>query len=301
MLALSKRRKFLVAVSGGRDSVALLHGLHRLGFRNLAVIHLDHRLRGAASRADARFVARLAGTLNLPVESTRADTRGYAKSEGVSLELAARIMRHIFFEDAARRTRCRSILVAHHADDQVETCLFNFLRGSGAAGLAGMHFEKRHRHFTLFRPLLNVRRSEIDEFVARHRIEFREDATNAGLFATRNKLRHRVIPAIEDAMGTSYADAILRAAAIFAAEEEWMRGEAHVESETLSVRDLTAAPLALRRRIVRQWLHQRGIADVGFSEVERVLSLLDMERGPAKVNLPGSCHARRRQGRLFLE
>jgi tRNA(Ile)-lysidine synthase len=95
----------------------------------------------------------------------------------------------------------------------------------------------------------------------------------------------------------------LRAAEIFAAEDEWMRGETmrfEIGAE-LSARDLAAAPLALRRRVVRNWLEQMEIPEVGFAETERVLALLDTRTGPAKVNLPGGCHARRRAGKLFLE
>lgn len=293
-----------MAVSGGRDSVALLHGLHALGFRRLTVIHLDHGLRGAASRADARFVERLAKRLGHAFLGTDCDTRTYAELSGLSLEHAGRIMRHHFFEGAARRARSRVILLAHHADDQVETCLFNFLRGAGAAGLAGMRPVKEHARFTLHRPLLAVRRAEIDSFIARKKIRFREDATNADpAAATRNRLRHEVIPALAATMGDSFADAILRAAAISAAEDEWMHGEVArfgVGAE-LAVSALRAAPLALRRRVVRAWLEAGGVADIGFAEIERTLALLEVDAGPAKVNLPGGCHARRRQGKLFLE
>ncbi len=300
--ALQKSRRHLVAVSGGRDSVALLHGLHALGHRKLTVIHLDHRLRGRASRDDAKFVERLAKKLDLPFLGTDCGTREYAALEKVSLEHAGRIMRHAFFEGAAHRTRCRNILLAHHADDQIETCLFNFLRGSGAAGLAGMQAIKAYEDFTLLRPMLGIRRAEIDAFIARRKIKFREDATNAELHATRNKLRHRILPAIRETIGDSSAEAILRAATIFAAEDEWMQsavGE-NIPKE-LAVRELSAQPLALRRRIVRQWLRNSGLAETSFTEVERVLSLLKIANGPAKVSLPRGRHARRRQGLIFLE
>lgn len=292
-------RAFLVAVSGGRDSVALLHALHAAGRRKLTVVHLDHRLRGRVSTGDARFVARLAEQLGYPALIGRADARAYARDRGMSVELAARELRHVFFEACARRTRCRRVLLAHHADDQIETCLHRFLRGSGPAGLAGMRRETVLGRLTLIRPLLGVRRAEIDAYVAVHRLRFREDATNAEPTATRNRLRHEVLPLVERVIGPP--DAILRAAEIFAAEEEWMAAEVAKFPLTgeLAVPALRSQPLALQRRVIRRWLESADVP-VGFAEVERVRALLD-GNGPAKVNLPEDRHARRRRGAIFLE
>lgn len=292
------RRAYLVAVSGGRDSVALLHALHALGHKKLTVVHLDHRLRGRASAADAAFVACLAKKLGHPALLGRADARAYAAGRGLSIEHAARELRHVFFEACARRTRCRRVILAHHANDQIETCLHNFLRGTGVAGLAGMRPATSVGALTFVRPLLGIRRAEIDAYIAAHGLKFREDATNAGRDATRNRLRLDVIPAITRAVGPSFGDAILRAAEILREEDAWMESLVAPPPATLRVADLRALPLAARRRTVRRWLRERGVAEAGFAETERVLSLLD---GPAKINLPGDRHARRRAGEIFLE
>jgi tRNA(Ile)-lysidine synthase len=302
-----KSRRVLVAVSGGRDSVALLHGLHALGFRKLTVIHLDHQLRGRSSKADAKFVAHLAKKLGFACVTGQADVRGYAKARAVSIEHAAREMRHIFFAGVARREHCRTVFLAHHADDQVETCLFNFLRGSGAAGMAGMRPESLQKIGTtelrLLRPMLAIRRSEIETHLDHHKLTWREDASNLSPEHTRNRLRQRVIPMLAEEFGPSFPEAILRASAILAAEDDWMRAEAEKfpTADDLPVRGLAEKPLALRRRIVRRWLKKSGIAEAGFVETERVLSLLDIAKGPARINLPGELHARRREGRIFLE
>jgi tRNA(Ile)-lysidine synthase len=304
--ALPGPKRALVAVSGGRDSVALLHGLHALGWKKLTVVHLDHQLRGRVSRADAKFVERLAAKLGFRSVSGRADVRGYAAERGISIETAARELRHVLLAGVARRERCRDVLLAHHAEDQVETCLFNFLRGSGAAGLAGMRAETTLEvgsvRLRVRRPMLKIRRAAIDAFLSSRRIRWREDASNRSPEHTRNRLRIRILPALAEEFGPSFPDAILRAAEILAVEEDWMRGEVErVDvSGDLTVRDLAAAPLALRRRVVRAWLDAAGVADVGFVETERVLMLLD-PAGPAKINLPGGRHARRRQGKIFLE
>ena len=151
--------------------------------------------------------------------------------------------------------------------------------------------------------MLRIRRDEINAFLTARKIRWREDASNLSDAHTRNRLRLRILPTLADEFGPAFPDAILRAAEILAAEEDWMRGEVGrfaIDAE-LSVRELAAAPLALRRRIVRRWLERMQISEPGFAETERVLTLLDAGGGPAKVNLPGDCHARRRQGKIFLE
>ncbi len=157
--------------------------------------------------------------------------------------------------------------------------------------------------FTLVRPLLAVRRRVIDAYVASRKFTFRDDASNAELAATRNRVRHQLLPVIAETCGDSFGDAVLRNARIFAAEEDFLRETLDQIPivEELSVRELRAYSLALRRRIVRRWLRVHGIAEAGFAEVERVLALIQPGAKAAKINLPGAAHARRRAGRLFLE
>lgn len=295
---ISRRRRLLVGVSGGRDSMALLHALRALGFEKLTVCHLDHGLRGRTSRADAEFVRRSAAGCGF--ESARAGTDEFAKSLRTSTESAARELRYAFFRECAKRRRCRTLLLAHHADDQVETCLFQFLRGSGAAGLAGMKPVGTRDGLTIIRPLLAVGRGEIDRYIAENAIRFREDGSNASAAHTRNRIRHVVIPAIREAFGPGFRDAVLRAAEIFRMEDEWMGGQLPETGARLSCRQLREMPDALRHRVVIRWLRKSGVPGPGFAETRRVLSLLDPGRGPAKVSLPGNLHARRRAGKIFL-
>jgi tRNA(Ile)-lysidine synthase len=295
-----KTKKLLVGVSGGRDSMVLLHALQRVGYRKLVVCHIDHMLRGKAAKADAAFVRRQVAKAGLTFESARARTKDYAIANKKSLELAARELRRAFFAECARKHRCRLILLAHHADDQIETCLFNFLRGSGPAGIAGIKPVSKLGNLAIHRPLLAVSRDDIERYRQLRRIPFREDSSNAEYFHTRNKLRHEILPAIEKMLGPAFRKAIPRAAEILRAEEEWMSSLVPAVAETLSCRDLRAMPLALQRRVARAWLAARGIPEPGWEETCRVLSLLDTA-GPAKINLPGDRHARRRAGVIFLE
>ena len=295
------RKKYLVAVSGGRDSMALLFGLHSLGYRKLVVCHLNHHLRGMAATADSRLAGMAARKLGMGFELGEADVRQHASKEKLSLETAARDLRYTFFRSCARDHRCKRIFLGHHADDQIETCLFNFLRGSGAAGLGGMKLVAQAHGLEIVRPMLGIVRNEITAFVTERNIPYRDDRSNAGVSHTRNMLRNQIIPGIKRAFGASFDPAILRAAEILREEESWMASLVPEVGDVLSCATLRSMPIALRRRVVLRWLRQAKIEEVGFAETSLVLSLLDMEHGPAKVNLPGRRFARRRAGAIFLE
>jgi len=297
----SPRKKYLVGVSGGRDSMALLFALNFLGYRKLIVCHLNHRMRGAAADADSFLVYAAAKKLGYPLELGEADVRAHARQEKLSLETAARGLRYAFFQTCAKDNRCKRILLAHHGDDQIETCLFNFLRGSGAAGLGGMKPLAHAHGLEIVRPMLGLMRKEITAFVSEQGIPYREDRSNADVAHSRNRLRSRVIPEIERALGPSFKAAILRAAEILREEESWMASLVPKVENALCCATLRELPPALRRRIVLRWLRQANIPEPGFADTNLVLSLLDVRNGPAKVNLPGNWHARRRAGSLFLE
>jgi len=325
--------RYLIGVSGGRDSVALLHWLISFGYERLIVCHLNHRLRGRSSDADARFVKRLierykqglAGhALRLPgartgkrsarptmagrieFELASANVRARGKKQKMSIETAAREARYAFFAETARRRNCRTIFVAHHADDLVETFLINLFRGAGSAGLAAMREISTRRidsvDLTIVRPFLCVWRKEIDDYVGEHRLRFREDAMNKSLTPLRNRIRHRIIPYLEKMLGRSIRQNIWRTAMIAAEEEKWIEDEFRDSTHTdLSVVKLRALPIALQRRALLKWLRAQNVADIGFDAIERVRSLADRDTRIAKVNLPENRHARRRAGKIFIE
>jgi tRNA(Ile)-lysidine synthase len=300
----SPDERCLIGVSGGRDSVALLHQLLAAGFKDLIVCHLDHALR-PESAEDARFVADLAEKHELEAVIGRQDVAARAKHRRQSLETAAREARYGLFAQTARNRDCPRLFLAHHADDQVETFLFNLFRGSAGNGLAGMRPLSTQTiggvTLQISRPLLGVWREEIDAYIARHRLAFCEDASNTDPRHTRNRLRHEIIPAIESALGREIRHPIWRAAEILRAEEEWLAdlyppGDLPAELATLEIR---TQPLAWQRRRLHAWLKANAVPNVGFEEVEAVRALLASRT--AKANLPGGWHARRRAGKLFLE
>jgi len=326
--------RYLIGVSGGRDSVALLHWLTSLGYKKLIVCHLNHELRGRSSDADARFVQKLVATSNEKIvgqalrlsgqqkgkrsacpttkmshinfELGRANVRSLARKKKTSLETSAREARYSFFAEAAKRHRCHTIFLAHHADDLVETFLFNLIRGAGLTGLAGMRNVSTRRidgvDLTIVRPLLSVWRSDIDEYVHERHLRFREDATNKTLAATRNRIRNRIIPYLEKILGRNIRQNIWRTAIIAAEEENWLDREVPDSTNAdLSLSELRALPVALQRRAIMKWLRAQNVSEVGFDVIERVRSLADRDALIAKVNLPHDRHARRRAKTIFIE
>jgi tRNA(Ile)-lysidine synthase len=301
-------KRYLIGVSGGRDSITLLNLLVDFGYKKLIVCHLNHQLRGASSRGDARFVEKVACNLRLDCEIASTDVGALAKRSKLSIETAARFARLAFFVEIARRRRCSKIFLAHHADDLVETALLNLFRGAGPGGMAAMRRISIHKigktQLTILRPLLGVWRSEIDSYISQRHLEFREDATNAVPHSSRNKIRHRILPDIEKQFGRTVRKTIWRAAQIWSEEESLL--DSLLSSQMISVARLAVAalqkmPVALQRRAILRWLRARKVADVSFDIVENVRSLLKPNARAAKVNLPRDRHVRRRAGKIFVE
>ena len=296
----------LIGLSGGADSVALLHLLLENNCRNLILCHFNHQLRGDDSDTDAIFVKNLAESFQVCCELGTGDVQARATCKKISLEMAAREARYEFFAKMAKKHNVKILLLAHHADDQVETCFLHFLRGTGSAGLAGMLPMSQRTidgiELTIVRPLLSISKKELVAFLTSHQVAWREDASNKSHLPTRNRLRNRVLPLLDELIGSSYRSAITRTATILAAEDEYLESLAapHAKDQQLKTQELAAMPLALQRRIVHAWLRHHDFSEVSFAEVERVLSLLNLD-GPAKVNLAGDAHARRRAGAIFLE
>lgn len=296
----------LLAISGGADSVALLYLLLELGYCNLTLCHFNHQLRGIDSDQDETFVKNLAKKLHLSLEIGRANVKEIAAQKHLSLETAAREARYHFFAAIAQKENISKLLLAHHADDQIETCFFNFLRGTGSAGLAGMLPSSQRTiqgtTFTLIRPLLSISKEKLKIYLEKKQIPFCHDATNDSHLPTRNRLRHRLFPLLDEIFGKTYRSAILRTATILEAEDSYLESLilSDAINEALSIKALQQMPLALRRRTVHAWLRKQSFDDIGFVEVERVLSLLE-ENNPSQVNLPKNRHACRSKEIIFIK
>ena len=303
----SPRKRYLVGVSGGRDSVALLHWLGAMGYKTL-IVAISIINFGTIQRGGCAFRRETGGKHRIRLEIGSASVASFAKKKKLSLESAARELRYSFFANVAKRTGCRTIFLGHHADDLVETFLINLFRGSGTAGLAAMREVSTRRinkvHLTIVRPLLAIWRDEIDEYVRTHRLKFREDSTNKDLAPLRNRIRRRVIPYLEKTLGRSIRRNIWRTAMIAAEEErffETLLPEKLSNLSTVSVGPLQDLDVAVQRRMLHQWLNGATVPAVGFDLIERVRALLDKTGRVAKTNLPRDRHVRRRAGKLFIE
>jgi tRNA(Ile)-lysidine synthase len=294
--------RVLVAVSGGLDSMVLLRVLHELARRHswkLIVAHFNHQLRGRSSDADERLVVRTAKTFHLRIVVERADVRGFARAQKVSIEMAARKLRHEFLARVAARFGIRSIALAHHADDQVELFFLRILRGSGGAGLTGMQWRSASpgdAKIKLVRPLLGQSKQALREYARAAEVPFREDASNVRLEFQRNRIRHELLPLLRRKYQPALDRVVLRLMEIVGAEaecigrlaEEWLAGERRI-----SFADL---PRAIQRRCLQLELLELGVTPE-FDLVER----LRLEPGRKVVIEPGLTVVRTYSGEVGLE
>jgi len=288
-----------VAVSGGADSVCLLHVLCALRPRwdlRLTVLHLDHKLRGEESCQDAAFVRALAAALDLPFEFGEADVSALCRETGDNLEQAARTARMEFFRRFLRAGALDRVAVGHTRSDQAETVLFRFLRGAGTAGLAGI------RPVTadgIVRPLLDIERPEIEQYLRDHAIEWRQDSSNASAAFARNRIRHTLLPQLTRDWNPAMTETLAHTADWAQAEEAYWESElarlapAHLTIEPpavlLRVESLEALPLAVARRLVRRALEiaKGDLRGIGFEHLAGVLELAASAEGHGRLQIPG--------------
>lgn len=187
------KKKLLLAVSGGLDSMVLLHLFQELKF-DIAIAHCNFQLRGVESFEDQKFIQDYADANRIPIYVTQFDTEAFAKDYKLSTQVAARALRYNWFYELLEEENFDYILTAHHADDNLETFLINFTRGTGLEGLTGIPVENDK----IIRPLLFLTRNEIDEYAKAYEIQWREDSSNASDKYVRNKIRHHLVPILKE-------------------------------------------------------------------------------------------------------
>ncbi|HYO90755.1 MAG TPA: tRNA lysidine(34) synthetase TilS [Pyrinomonadaceae bacterium] len=323
----SAEASIVVAVSGGADSTALLLGLDellksgRLALR-LTVAHLNHGLRGEAGGADALWVSELASALGYEIKQGRVELAQRATARAENLEQAAREARYQFLAEAARECGARAVLTAHTMEDQAETVLLRLLRGSGADGLGGMEAMRTLEaggEVLLVRPLLGwAERSGTEEYCRERSVEFRTDEMNEDERFARVRVRRRLLPLLQTFNGR-VVEALARTASLLR-EDASILNSAAAELLTaasinasidgspsplpppLRVTVLSAAPRAVSRRALRQWI-ACGRGDLRRLEMVHLLAiegLLSGERGGRTIELPGGTTVTRKRGMLQL-
>ena len=303
----------LVAASGGADSTALLlclHDLTSLMGLQLSVAHLHHGLRGTEADEDAEFIRRMSAELGLPFLSERADVRARAAEGRGNLEEAAREARYEFLRRTAADIGADKIATGHSMNDQAETVLLRWLRGSGPGGLAGIHPVVDGR---LIRPLIACSRRQILDFLAERKAACREDSSNRDLHFRRNRIRHELVPYLEKHFNPRLIATLARAAGIAQATDDFVDSFAGGEFARLRVLlphgvalrpgEILELHPAVQRLVVRRALREvlgslRGIETV---HTEAVLRLCEPGRAGQCIDLPGGVRARRDLDRLEFE
>lgn len=312
----------LCAVSGGADSICLLHALYHLREQfpfTLSAAHYNHQLRGEESLRDKQFVEqfvslccgpqRLKDGSLLPavrLYTGQGDVAAQAKLQGTGLEETAREMRYAFLQHTAQSVGAQLIATAHTANDNAETILFHLARGSSLRGLGGIP----PRRDNLIRPLLTTTRREVEDYLFHYALPHMEDSSNQDDSYTRNRIRHQVIPVLED-ISPGFLSRMAQTAALLRSDEAFLTQEAQqladqaqTEEDGLSIQAalLAQAPAPIAFRAIRMLLGRLwdGDQNCGSTHLTAIWNLCREDNPSAQVHLPHSCTARRCYGRLLL-
>lgn len=293
---LGKGDRVLVALSGGPDSVALLYGLLALQAEfdlKLYVAHLNHKLRGKESNEDERFVKELTGQLKLKFFSKRIDVKKEAKKRKLSIEECARQVRYQYLEKLAERIKATKIATGHQADDQAETFLMRLLRGAGGAGLSGI----RPKRGKIIRPLIQIKREEIEKFLKASRIPYRLDSSNYLTDYFRNKIRLSLLPLIKEKFSPKIVDILNRTADIISGQQEYVEkiseqilqniGMKRRNTIILASQEFISYDICLQREIIRLCVRELegDLNQLTYESVERALNLTHQKKSGKKVQL----------------
>lgn len=295
-LSFLKEKKLLIAVSGGIDSMILLELLRQLDY-NITIAHCNFNLRGDESDGDEQFIREYASNNSIEIFVTNFDTEFFAADNKLSIQIAARQLRYVWFNQLLEENNLDYLLTAHHLDDSVETFLINFTRGTGLEGLTGIPQENG----SIIRPLLNFTRNEIESFAKENNILWREDSSNASDKYLRNKLRHDVIPVLKS-LNPAFSDSFLQTilnlqqsqslvndAAILVYKQVVVEkeGQKHIDIDKLK-------QLPNYKAYLYQWL-----SPFGFTAWNDICNLLDAQSG--KQVLSGGYRLLKNRGVLILE
>ena len=304
--------RLLVAVSGGPDSVALLHLLAMMASEyelSLVVAHLNHGLRGKEADREESFVRRMSQEMGLKCVSRKVDIITL-KEPGKSMEELCRDQRYTFLQEAATAVQATKIALGHHLDDQAETVLMHLLRGSGAEGLHGM---LPQREGMIIRPLLEVTRKEILSFLTETGLTSMDDSSNAHDCHLRNRIRHHLLPLLQDGYNPQIAANLSRTAEIMRLDDDYLAAEVEIwlkeqgivcgtEGQSLALPEFLKLHEAIQQRIIRTLLS--GILPFGkgisYRHVKAVLALAKGCHGSADLDLPGGVLLRREYERLVF-
>ena len=301
-------KKIVIAVSGGADSLALADLLNRSKQKfkiEICIAHYEHGLRGKDSLDDAKFVEEFAKSLGVEFFCEHGDVKNFSEENKISVETAARILRYEFLAKVRREKNFDAIALAHHADDQAETVLMRFLRGSSLAGLSAMKFFVRSEYGLLLRPLLKFKKSELEKYCLSRKIFPRIDETNFQADVTRNKIRLELLPTLKK-FNPAIVETLCRFAEISAEESDFITSEvekifpAVVKNHEILQKEFLKLHPALQRALIKKFveLETGSIKDFGFIHFEGVRKVLT--ENLSGVELPKNFRANLKHGKLTV-
>jgi len=309
---LSFNDRVLIGISGGPDSVTLLKVL--LSFKkryNLSffIAHFNHRLRGKESDEDVNFVKNLAQELGLLCEVKSGNLTGIARKEHLTLEEAARKYRYKFYSETAKKFKTNKIALGHNADDQVETVLMRFLRGSGLEGLMGIPPVRDK----IIRPLIECSREEIEGYCKEYKISYRVDSSNKEVVYFRNKIRLELLPLLSKDYNKNIKDVMLRLRSIVSEVSAYLNQETELlfkeivrrENSEMVIIDLkkcTFLPLVLKRRIIRKSIEavKGNLYSINFIHNNEILKLTEHQSGEKEIYLPGDLRVKKIYNKIII-
>ena len=313
---LEKNDRILVGVSGGPDSVTLLHVLNSLKKEyslNIIIAHLDHKFRGEESAADRKFCEDLAKKYNLEIMWEEIDVPGIAKEKGISPEEAARLARYDFFKRAAKEKNIHKIAVGHTRDDQAETVLMRIIRGAGMKGLGGISPVKEMGGNKIIRPLIEVSRKEVEDFIAEEHLRFRKDSSNEKTIFTRNKIRLELIPLLEKDFNPNIKEVLSNMAENLQIENEFLsryakrkfKSASKIKQEQILIdgKKFKKLPEAIRKRVLRAALEElKGdLRRLTYQHWKEMEELIDSRPVNSIVDLPAGISITKDRSNIILK
>lgn len=304
---INKGDSVLIGLSGGADSVCLTHALYMLSADlgiKLYTAHINHGIRGAEAARDEEFAKSFSKSLGIECFTMKADVPAVAKENGISEETAGRQIRYEFFKNLCKEHGIDKIATAHNKNDNAETLVMNFMRGSSIKGLCGIPYKREN----IIRPVLSLDRAQIEEYCRQNNLEYMTDSTNGSLLYTRNKIRHSLIPLIEKEFNSNFINTVTDNAALIGEDNEYIEKQTNeayksiVSDNTADIDSLKKLDKTLQRRIILRMIqHARAShEDIRSVYVNDVLDLLTKNSG-ASVNLSDNIVARIQYGNLIIE
>lgn len=307
---LEPQSHYLVALSGGADSLALAHScmcLAKAGWGTFTYCHVNHGLRGAEAEADEAFVKSFCQDRGLQLVVEQVQVLDLAKREGLSLEEAARGLRYEALYKQADLVKAKAVLTGHHSDDQAETVLFKLLRGAGLQGLGAMAPVQDK----LLRPFLGLSRRDLEDYCQALSLQFCVDTTNQDTYYTRNRIRLELLPALEKAYNPEIKQALCRTAAQLREAQEcldlWVNKaysdlvKEEQDSFIIAAKGLRTLPAAISKGLLRRAYFRLGGKELSFERTEALMSFCSQGRGGSILQLPGKITALYRKQQLKLQ